>query len=26
VPPGLDARQASDHRPLVAELTLPGQE
>jgi endonuclease/exonuclease/phosphatase family metal-dependent hydrolase len=24
VPPGPDARQASDHRPLVAELTLPG--
>ncbi|HET7929115.1 MAG TPA: endonuclease/exonuclease/phosphatase family protein [Actinomycetota bacterium] len=26
VPPGSDARQASDHRPLVAELTLPGRE
>jgi len=26
VPPGPDARQASDHRPLVAELTLPGPE
>jgi endonuclease/exonuclease/phosphatase family metal-dependent hydrolase len=26
VPPGPDAREASDHRPLVAELTLPGQE
>lgn len=25
VPPGPDAREASDHRPLVAELTLPGQ-
>jgi endonuclease/exonuclease/phosphatase family metal-dependent hydrolase len=24
VPPGPDAREASDHRPLVAELTLPG--
>lgn len=24
VPPGPDARAASDHRPLVAELTLPG--
>ena len=23
VPPGPDAREASDHRPLVAELTLP---
>lgn len=23
VPPGEDARQASDHRPVVAELTLP---
>ena len=26
VPPGPDAREASDHRPLVAELTLPVQE
>jgi len=26
VPPGPDAREASDHRPLVAELTLPGSE
>ena len=26
VPPGPDAREASDHRPLVAELTLPGQQ
>ena len=26
VPPGPDAREASDHRPLVAELTFPGQE
>lgn len=26
VPPGPDAREASDHRPLVAELTLPGRE
>jgi endonuclease/exonuclease/phosphatase family metal-dependent hydrolase len=26
VPPGPDAREASDHRPLVAELTLRGQE
>jgi endonuclease/exonuclease/phosphatase family metal-dependent hydrolase len=26
VPPGPDARQASDHRPLVAELTLSGWE
>ena len=26
VPPGPDARVASDHRPLVAELTLPGPE
>jgi len=26
VPPGPDARKASDHRPLVAELTLPGSE
>ena len=26
VPPGPDAREASDHRPLVAELTLPGWE
>ena len=26
VPSGPDAREASDHRPLVAELTLPGQE
>jgi endonuclease/exonuclease/phosphatase family metal-dependent hydrolase len=26
VPPDPDAREASDHRPLVAELTLPGQE
>jgi endonuclease/exonuclease/phosphatase family metal-dependent hydrolase len=25
VPPGPDAREASDHRPLVAELTLPAQ-
>jgi endonuclease/exonuclease/phosphatase family metal-dependent hydrolase len=24
VPPGPDAREASDHRPVVAELTLPG--
>jgi endonuclease/exonuclease/phosphatase family metal-dependent hydrolase len=24
VPPGPDAREASNHRPLVAELTLPG--
>jgi len=23
VPPGPDAREASDHRPVVAELTLP---
>ena len=26
VPPGPDARGASDHRPLVAEFTLPGWE
>ena len=26
VPPGPDAREASDHRPLVAELTLPASE
>jgi endonuclease/exonuclease/phosphatase family metal-dependent hydrolase len=26
VPPGPDAREASDHRPLVAELTLPEPE
>lgn len=26
VPPGPDAREASDHRPLVAELTFPGPE
>ena len=26
VPPGPDAREASDHRPLVAELSLPGWE
>lgn len=26
VPPGPDAREVSDHRPLVAELTLPGPE
>jgi endonuclease/exonuclease/phosphatase family metal-dependent hydrolase len=26
VPPGPDAREASDHRPIVAELTLPVQE
>ena len=26
VPPGPDAREASDHRPLVAELTLPWRE
>jgi endonuclease/exonuclease/phosphatase family metal-dependent hydrolase len=26
VAPGPDAREASDHRPLVAELTLPGRE
>jgi endonuclease/exonuclease/phosphatase family metal-dependent hydrolase len=26
VPAGADAREASDHRPLAAELTLPGQE
>ena len=26
IPPGPDAREASDHRPLVAELTLPGRE
>jgi endonuclease/exonuclease/phosphatase family metal-dependent hydrolase len=26
VPPGPDAREASDHRPLVAELTLPAPE
>ena len=26
VPPGPDAREASDHRALVAELTLPGSE
>ena len=26
VPPGADAREASDHRPVVAELTLPGAE
>jgi endonuclease/exonuclease/phosphatase family metal-dependent hydrolase len=26
VPPGPDAREASDHRPLVAELTLPDPE
>jgi endonuclease/exonuclease/phosphatase family metal-dependent hydrolase len=26
VPPGPDVREASDHRPLVAELTLPGSE
>jgi endonuclease/exonuclease/phosphatase family metal-dependent hydrolase len=26
VPPGPDAREASDHRPLVAELTLAGSE
>ena len=26
VPPGPDARAASDHRPLVAELTLPAPE
>ena len=26
VPPGPDAREASDHRPVVAELTLPGPE
>jgi endonuclease/exonuclease/phosphatase family metal-dependent hydrolase len=26
VPPGPDAREASDHRPLVAELTLSGWE
>jgi endonuclease/exonuclease/phosphatase family metal-dependent hydrolase len=26
VPPGPDARRASDHRPVVAELTLPGPE
>lgn len=26
VPTGLDAPEASDHRPLVAELTLPGPE
>jgi endonuclease/exonuclease/phosphatase family metal-dependent hydrolase len=25
VPPGPDVREASDHRPLVAELTLAGQ-
>jgi endonuclease/exonuclease/phosphatase family metal-dependent hydrolase len=26
VPPGEDARRASDHRPLAAELTLPDQQ
>jgi len=26
VPPGPDAREASDHRPLIAELTLPEPE
>jgi endonuclease/exonuclease/phosphatase family metal-dependent hydrolase len=26
VPPASDVREASDHRPLVAELTLPGSE
>ena len=26
VPPGPDAREASDHRPLVAEFTLAGSE
>jgi endonuclease/exonuclease/phosphatase family metal-dependent hydrolase len=25
VPPGPDAREASDHRPIVAELSLPGR-